>query len=174
MPTLSLSPRLERTQKELLRQKEDLLKESKSLLTVMDNVKVQVDSLMKVRPFRSSLLFSCISTPVEYSSATTGSNRRPEKSFRPGPITSLKRHTSPKLISRTQNLSLHAVTRSPSFVTSERTEPPLTHTHNHTPSRYPATPIDIDYSPPPVSHLTWTQTNFHDHENPDSHSTSGS
>ncbi|PSR79877.1 hypothetical protein PHLCEN_2v6865 [Hermanssonia centrifuga] len=40
--------RLDRIQKESLRQKEELLKESKAKAAVMDNVKTQIDGLMKV------------------------------------------------------------------------------------------------------------------------------
>jgi len=40
--------------KELIQQKEDLLKESKSKLTTMDSVKTQIDLLMKVTHSRNS------------------------------------------------------------------------------------------------------------------------
>lgn len=40
--------RLDQKHKELLQQKEELLKESKAKATTMDNVKVQIDTLMKV------------------------------------------------------------------------------------------------------------------------------
>ena len=40
--------RLDQKHKELTRQKEELLKESKAKLATMDNVKAQIDSLIKV------------------------------------------------------------------------------------------------------------------------------
>ena len=40
--------RLDQRRKELTQQKEDLLKQSKAKSTTMDNVKAQVDQLMKV------------------------------------------------------------------------------------------------------------------------------
>lgn len=56
-PNLTAIPSLDLKKKELIRCKEDLLKESKSNLTTMDNVKSQIDTLMKAR-------FFLISSPV--------------------------------------------------------------------------------------------------------------
>ena len=53
-PNLTAIPSLDLKKKELIRCKEDLLKESKSNLTTMDNVKSQIDTLMKARFFLSS------------------------------------------------------------------------------------------------------------------------
>jgi THO complex subunit 5 len=46
--TNHVTPRLDLKKKELVQQKEDLLKESKIKVTTMDNVKSQIDMLMKV------------------------------------------------------------------------------------------------------------------------------
>ncbi|KAI0729431.1 Fms-interacting protein-domain-containing protein [Fomitopsis betulina] len=48
--------RLDQKHKELTRQKEELLKESKAKLATMDNVKAQIDSLIKARGLLAALL----------------------------------------------------------------------------------------------------------------------
>ena len=52
--------RLDQRHKELLKEKEDLLKESKAKLTTLDTVKGQIDSLIKVR--RRIILFCPVLT----------------------------------------------------------------------------------------------------------------
>jgi THO complex subunit 5 len=48
---LSFASSLDQRKRELLQEKEELLKESKSKVTTMDNIKVQVDTLMKASPY---------------------------------------------------------------------------------------------------------------------------
>lgn len=49
--SLRFASSLDQRKKELLQEKEELLKESKSKVTTMDNIKVQVDTLMKASPY---------------------------------------------------------------------------------------------------------------------------
>ena len=53
---LSPPTRLDLKRKELLKEKEALLKESKAKLATMESVKSHIDTLMKVRPFLLPLL----------------------------------------------------------------------------------------------------------------------
>jgi hypothetical protein len=59
--TKSTLLRLDLKKKELIQQKEELLKESKTKVTTMDNVKSQIDMLMKVSPISVALISTLIS-----------------------------------------------------------------------------------------------------------------
>jgi hypothetical protein len=56
-------PSLDQKQKELIQQKEDLLRDSKTKSSTLDNVKTQIDLLVKVRKALYFWLTSVVTSP---------------------------------------------------------------------------------------------------------------
>ena len=75
--------RLDLRRKDLLVQKEELLKQSKIKLATVESVKLQIDTLMKVTPFFHHSVRSHPSPP-----GFSGRRRHSEKSRRAGPTIS--------------------------------------------------------------------------------------
>lgn len=71
--------RLDQKKKELLQQKEELLRQSKAKATTMDNVKIQIDILMKVR----SPVINVAASTQSLFACLIGRNRGAEESHRP-------------------------------------------------------------------------------------------